>query len=141
MRLLKLEKGQHTVILHLGDHDPSGIDMTRDIVDRLQLFGSDVELIRIALNMNQIEAYKPPPNPAKVTDSRFESYQQKYGTESWELDALEPSVLVSLIEGEAKKFRSEPLWQEAVGRQEERRRLLQNVSDRWDDIVSYLVED
>ena len=29
-------------IIHLGDHDPSGIDMTRDIQERLQMFGADV---------------------------------------------------------------------------------------------------
>jgi hypothetical protein len=33
-----LNDGQRVVVLHLGDHDPSGIDMTRDIRERLQLF-------------------------------------------------------------------------------------------------------
>lgn len=138
MRLVDLERKQHTVVLHLGDHDPSGIDMTRDIEQRLQMFGSSMELIRIALNMDQIEEYSPPPNPAKVTDSRFDAYQQKFGMESWELDALEPSVLVDLIEMHAKKYRDEDRWNAAVDGQERRRRLLQLASDRWDDVVSYL---
>ena len=29
---------QDTYIIHLGDHDPSGMDMSRDIFDRLELF-------------------------------------------------------------------------------------------------------
>ena len=33
-----LQDGQEVVILHFGDHDPSGLDMTRDIEDRLRLF-------------------------------------------------------------------------------------------------------
>jgi hypothetical protein len=33
-----MESGQDVVILHFGDHDPSGIDMTRDIEERLRLF-------------------------------------------------------------------------------------------------------
>jgi hypothetical protein len=33
-----IKAGQNVVILHLGDHDPSGIDMTRDITDRLRTF-------------------------------------------------------------------------------------------------------
>ena len=71
---------QEIKILHLGDHDPSGIDMTRDIEDRLRLFMEEelpidfnevVTVHRIALNYDQIRQYNPPPNPAKTTDSRF----------------------------------------------------------------------
>lgn len=56
-----------------------------------------MELKRLALNMNQVEEQQPPPNPAKVTDSRFESYEAKYGDESWELDALQPAYLTQLV--------------------------------------------
>lgn len=50
---------QQPVIFHLGDHDPSGIDMSRDILDRLGLFGVKVEFCRIALNMDQVQQYRP----------------------------------------------------------------------------------
>lgn len=80
-------KGAQPVIVHLGDHDPSGIDMTRDIFDRCDLFmeyaGPKVE--RIALNMNQVEQYSPPPNPAKLTDTRCHSYIAEYGYSSGSL--------------------------------------------------------
>lgn len=83
------------LILHFGDHDPSGIDMTRDLEDRFRMFGldGDFELKRMALNYDQIEELKPPPNPAKQTDARFINYRRKYGSSSWELDALPPTVL------------------------------------------------
>lgn len=86
---------QTIVFLHFGDHDPSGIDMSRDLEDRLTMFGKDcdIEFHRIALNMNQVKEHKPPPNPAKVTDSRYASYLKTYGHESWELDALDPRTL------------------------------------------------
>ena len=74
--------------------------MTRDIEDRLRMFtrGSvPIEVDRIALNMDQVEEYSPPPNPAKATDARFESYRRKFGEESWELDALDPGDLNALI--------------------------------------------
>ena len=48
--------------------------------------------------MNQIEEFNPPPNPAKITDSRATAYIAEFGYNSWELDALEPSVMVDLIE-------------------------------------------
>lgn len=94
---------EHAVIIHLGDHDPSGKDMTRDIDDRIKMFlgknGLDgcFEVQRVALNMSQIEKYNPPPNPAKLTDSRCGAYISKYGHSSWELDAIEPSVLDNIV--------------------------------------------
>ncbi len=91
-------QGRVPIVLHLGDHDPSGIDMTRDNHDRLQIFARfGVEVRRLALNMDQVEEYGPPPNPAKQTDARFEGYVAEYGDESWELDALEPEVIGELI--------------------------------------------
>lgn len=108
-------ESQQTVILHLGDHDPSGIDMTRDNDDRLAMFAGyrgAPNVQRIALNMDQIDEYGPPPNPAKFTDSRFESYVRDYGHQSWELDALEPRVLVELIREKVAIYRDEDLWAE-----------------------------
>jgi hypothetical protein len=52
---------------------------------------------RIALNMDQVEAYAPPPNPAKLTDSRSNAYVKRFGGQSWELDALPPDALAGLI--------------------------------------------
>jgi hypothetical protein len=99
MRLIdkwKVHK-KECIIIHLGDHDPSGIDMTRDIQDRLRNFGAVVAVDRVALNMNQIEEFNPPPNPAKITDSRAVGYIKEFGETSWELDALDPSEIERLI--------------------------------------------
>ena len=102
---------QETVILHLGDHDPSGIDMTRDNQDRLDLFHGYREsyVKRIALTMDQINEYEPPPNFAKQTDSRFAAYAAEFGTDSYELDALEPAMLVELIRDWVGRFRDDDL--------------------------------
>lgn len=117
-------------ILHFGDHDPSGIDMTRDNDNRLNdVFGGDVEMIRLALNMDQVEEYNPPPNPAKMTDSRFSDYAAKYGTESWELDALEPRVINSLIEDNVLDILDQELYDDALYEQEQGRKRLQEVYD------------
>ncbi|WP_215900680.1 hypothetical protein [Acinetobacter sp. TUM15064] len=97
---------QH-IIIHLGDHDPSGIDMTRDLTERLNLLcGRPVNLAveRIALNYSQIEELRPPKNPAKDTDSRFESYRKKFGSSSWELDALSPEYLNKLVKSKIEEF-------------------------------------
>ena len=107
------DRGQHNVILHLGDHDPSGIDMTRDNFDRLRMFSDDnVTVERIALNMDQIKKYNPPPSPAKTTDSRGTDYIDKFGIDSWELDALEPATLIDLIEKNVAAHRDDTLYLE-----------------------------
>ena len=86
------------VLLYLGDHDPSGLDMDRDIRDRLKEFGVDVEVERIGLTMEQIKELNPPKNPAKITDPRATAYIEKYGAVSWEVDAIPPEELQQLIE-------------------------------------------
>jgi len=112
-RLKRHDSGGRTpVILHLGDHDPSGIDMTRDIGDRLEMFDCYAEVERIALNMDQVRKYSPPPNPAKVTDSRASKYIEEYGASSWELDALEPSVLDALIKKHVAHYRDDSAYAE-----------------------------
>lgn len=131
--------GQTPIVIHLGDHDPSGIDMTRDITERLCMFAErDIEVRRIALNMDQIEEYSPPPNPAKVTDSRFEAYREKYGDDSWELDALEPQVIVDLIEDTINEIRDERPWKRAVRRQDKGREQLSDVASNWESVLSNL---
>jgi hypothetical protein len=120
-----VKKKKPAVILHLGDHDPSGIDMTRDIQARLHLYGADVTIERIALNMPQVQQYQPPPNPAKELDRRFKEYEKKYGSESWELDALEPSLLDELITTNVIKHLDILQFEKAKDQQEtERKKLL-----------------
>jgi hypothetical protein len=108
------EDGQNIIILHLGDHDPSGLDMTRDLEERIKMFSEhwdgDVTLKRIALNMDQIAEQKPPPNPAKQTDARFKAYADQFGDESWELDALSPSYLNDLVRDHVERHIDHELW-------------------------------
>lgn len=133
------DAGQEPLILHLGDHDPSGIDMTRDIQERLSLFaGIDIDVRRIALNMDQIEALNPPPNPAKVTDSRFETYRAIYGDSSWELDAVEPEALVTLIRGEIEKVVDRYAFDQQVRKERHGRNEFEEIADRWEDVLEFL---
>jgi hypothetical protein len=129
---------QTPVIIHLGDHDPSGLDMTRDITDRLALFMGGVEVRRIALNMDQVEEHEPPPNPAKTTDARAANYIAEYGNESWELDALDPATLSALIRETVEALRDDEKWDAAVEREEEAKRLLGKAAVSWDAIAEGL---
>lgn len=128
----------HCYIIHLGDHDPSGIDMTRDIQERLEMFGADVFVKRVALTMEQIGTYNPPPNPAKITDSRCSKYMEEFGDEPWELDALEPKVITELIKSEVTAYRDDEIYQAVCDRENWEKDELQMLVDRYDEAVAYL---
>lgn len=133
------KKEQQPVILHLGDHDPSGIDMTRDITDRLALFlGDAIPIDRLALNFDQVEQYSPPPNPAKLTDSRAVQYIRLHGDESWELDALDPEVISALIETAITRLQDKRAWSKAVVDEDDQKQVLKKAAKRWGDVVAYL---
>jgi hypothetical protein len=131
-----IKAGQKPIIFHIGDHDPSGIDMSRDIQDRLELFiGDSIEFRRIALNMDQIREYNPPPNPAKLSDSRAKDYIDRFGYESWELDALNPTKLVSLIEEGVHSILDKKKWKARDKEEQDARGELYIVSQEWDKAV------
>lgn len=114
----RAEAGQEVTIIHLGDHDPSGTQMTENIDERIALLSREIEGIsvnRIALTMAQIKEYAPPPNPAKETDSRYKEYVRRYQTESsWELDSMQPSVIDALVEAEIASHVDQDMWDEAI---------------------------
>lgn len=100
----KDQEEKQTHILYLGDHDPSGEDMVRDITARLEEFGCNVSVKKIALLKKQIKKYRLPPNPAKIKDPRTKGYITEHGSGSWELDALPPDVLTKIVESEIERL-------------------------------------
>jgi hypothetical protein len=129
---------QIPIIFHLGDHDPSGQDMTRDIFERLDLFMGGTKVERLALNYDQILRYNPPPNPTKLTDSRATGYINRYGRSSWELDALEPAAIANLIEQAVLSVRDEEKWAAALAREQTAKQLLTSAARRWRDVATFL---
>ena len=119
------------VILYAGDHDPSGLDIPRDISDRLRDFGADVTVKRIALTTEQVQQYNPPPNPAKETDTRAAGYIKQHGVYSWELDALDPQVLSDLYRREIEALTDSALDQQRVRAEDADRDKLIAVYRNW----------
>ncbi len=124
----QLADDQRPYIIHLGDHDPSGLDMTRDIAERLARYTRrPVQVERVALNMDQVEQYDPPPNPAKLSDSRAGVYVAEFGYSSWELDALDPPVLRQIISDQVTLITDADLWEERVAEYEEQKQELYDI--------------
>lgn len=130
-----VQKGQRPIVLHLGDHDPSGVDMTRDNRDRLSMFaGTPVLVQRLALNMPQIEELSLPPFWAKVTDSRAAGYIAQYGDHAWELDALRPQYMEKIIEDAVRRLREPAEWEAAMARENEDQR-------EFDELIAQTGDD
>lgn len=133
-------------IFYLGDHDPSGIDMTRDITERLIMFsklkdkieaqGYEIEdfihIHRLALNFDQVEQWNPPENPAKETDSRYQTYADQFGESSWELDAVEPRTLASLVRDGIQELIDKDQWNDVMEREREMRQDLDKFADEYE---------
>lgn len=139
-RMVNNRGSRRAIVLHLGDHDPSGIHMSVDNQTRLDLFSYDhgIELRRLALNRNQVDSLNLPPNPAKQTDSRFREYSKIHGRKSWELDALNPTYIAKVIKDAITDFIDPDPWNEAVRNQERRRALVQLVADNWTEAVIHV---
>lgn len=170
-------EGKRTKILYLGDHDPSGMDMIRDIQDRVDemlVSGLDFEedfdnlsqdeqfgyiapydeqgldlpscyemavedytkerlktsfiVEPIALTMEQIKSFNPPPNPAKITDPRAKDYIKKYGNVSWEVDALNPQTLNELLSGKIEENIDMELYNSILLKEEVDKRKLKKIN-------------
>jgi len=133
--LERAEDNKELYVLYLGDHDPSGIDMTRDVNDRMDLFlrVHDCSVKRLALNMDQVTTLKPPKNPAKLTDSRAHAYIKRFGQSSWELDAIEPRQLAKLVSDAISGIVDAKLWEESGKRQDAARKAIKEMADNYED--------
>lgn len=137
----QLRKGKEVYILYLGDHDPSGLDMIRDINDRIKEmlqkdvdfegddYISDFNVNQIGLNMEQIKMFNPPPNPAKIKDPRAKWYIQQYGPVSWEVDALNPKTLNKLLEDSILELIDIDLYEDILSQEEEHKEKLEKIKN------------
>jgi hypothetical protein len=124
-------------LFYLGDHDPSGIDMTRDVRKRLLTFiGLDgdfpLEVHRLALNYDQVEQWNPPENPAKESDSRYADYARRFGESSWELDAVEPRTLANLLREAILELIDRGAWTKAADKETRMRADLEHLADEYE---------
>lgn len=132
IRYANIHENKRIHVFYLGDHDPSGIDMTRDIQERFKLF-SEIKFTvhRLALNYDQVEMWNPPENPAKETDSRYEVYREKFGDSSWELDAIEPLTLAGLLREGIENLIDEDKWEEVISREAQMRNELTKFAENY----------
>lgn len=126
--------GYETLILYLGDHDPSGLQMTDVAEKRVCMYSRcEVEFKRIALTMEQIREYNPPANFAKDSDSRTPWYIELVGTDdAWELDALSPTVVDALLRSEIEPLIERESWDKTMAEEADNIATLEEIISDWD---------
>lgn len=135
---LEENEDKEIYILHLGDHDPSGLDMTRDLENRSNYYGTgSIEIKRIALNIDQVKKFKLKPNPVKTADSRSSDYISQFGQDCWELDALPPDELTKIVTKEIEKYIDKKAWK---NREEEIEDRKEEIKERIDEIMENIEE-
>jgi hypothetical protein len=135
-----LDQGLIPLVLNLLDHDPNGIDMSRDNKVRLKLYArTEIEVRRIALNMDQVREHNPPENFVKESDTRTSGYRQRFGTDKcWELDALPPNVIADLIRREVEALINPKHWRKAIAHENRGRELIANAASNWAKVEKLL---
>lgn len=149
--LRAMEAGKELHVIYLGDHDPSGLDMSRDIDIRFTRFIQTVldgtiyseeeiadfdprphTLHRLALNMDQVISMHLQSSPAKMQDSRTNEYVEQFGThDTWELAAIEPKTLASLVKDAVNSLINQEQWALDEAREKKGRQDLQTFADTY----------
>ena len=113
---LSLADRRPLTLLYVGDHDPSGRHMSDvDIPDRLERYGGDADLLRLAVTPEQIRTYDLPTffADSKKKDARYGWFVDRYGQTCCELDALDPNVLRTVVENAIVNRIDDELWARA----------------------------
>jgi hypothetical protein len=120
-------------VFYLGDHDPSGIDIQRDIHRRAQeASGRQFEMIRLAIHPADIKAFHLPPQRIKATDSRAARFKKRFGAKAptIELDALPVGELRQRVRIAIEDLIDFELWNRQVTVQEVELRCIADFADR-----------
>ena len=129
-------KDKPTVVLYFGDFDPSGIDIERDLEERLRKYDAgDFKVIRIALTKDQIQEYDLPPMPVKRSDARSEGFLESYGDQSVELDALDPNTLKLMVAQSIASNIDLDLWSKKEERIEDLKVWIKGKLDNMENLV------
>ena len=125
-----IDSGFTSTVFYLGDHDPSGVDMSRSLELELSLYArTRVEVFRLGLNIEQVRQLALPPNPAKETDKRYHEYVRTTGqTDSWELDALSPAYIGALVDRAVDGLVDHETWQKSLDREQANKDLLRQTA-------------
>jgi len=131
-------EGKKCIVISLGDHDASGIDIYEHLQTAIDYFKIDAELKRIALTYEQTQNYNLPSSPLKKADPRAKKYRKLYKDKVWEIDALEPRTLLKILEDEIKTYIRWKMWDAVIEENEEAKRETKRLSEKMKQKIQNL---
>jgi hypothetical protein len=128
-----VERPQDTVILHLGDADPSGDAIFTALAEDVAAFVArlrydmrqSVRFVRVALTLDQIRWFQLPTSQAKLSDSRTKRWADERGSDqTCQLEALPPNTIARVLEDAiGTEISVQQLAADLAEEKDERRRL------------------
>lgn len=125
------------VIFYLGDFDPSGMEIPRDLIEQLEEYGAyGFELKIIAILRSDIKDFNLPPLRVKDKDSRAKGFKSKYGSEAVEVDALPPVALRDRVESLIWSLIDIEPWQRAEEVEKVEFESIKEIAGKFKELVS-----
>ena len=111
-----------TYIYFLGDHDPSGRDIRRNVEARLREFtnGADIVFEHIAVTPEQVREMSLPVRPTKQSDTRARDWRGG----SVEVEAIPPDILRTLVHDAIVQHIDDSEWEIVKAAERSERELL-----------------
>lgn len=132
-----------SVLLYAGDFDPSGEDIDRDFVGRVEEhLGTSLTVHRVGLLPEHIDEYQLPEFPGKESDSRKWDFMARHGKlVQVELDALDPNDLRGLYQRAIDNYFDPDAYHDALAQEREEEELIRRVGERIDEVRAIIEEE
>jgi hypothetical protein len=111
----RLAYEERSVVLHIGDLDPSGVAIFDSLSEDVEALAEAIDpaawvsFERVAVTPEQVEEYGLPGSPPKRTDRR-----SNYQGQTVQAEALPPSVLAELVRAAIFEHIDEGTWRETL---------------------------
>lgn len=126
------------IALYIGDYDPSGMCMSEhDLPKRIKEYNGDhITLKRIALTAEQTGPLPSFSVETKSRDTRYKWFKQTFGDRCWELDAMDPRQLRSLVETEINALIDRDLWDRQEAKEAREKKSIETLLRWWANVES-----
>ena len=125
--------GAPLVALYVGDFDCSGLFMSeRDLPERLERYGGwNVRVQRVALLEDDLGELPGFSAHEKRRDPRYQWFIENYGTECWEVDAMDPVALRERVEDAIRAHIEPEAWARCEAAQQAEQATLEAFLKAW----------
>ncbi len=137
---LSVDSDKPMIAFYVGDWDPSGLCMSEiDLPKRIERYGGDVEIVRIALIEADVMQGTGLPYfdlESKANDSRSPWFKENYGSKCWELDAMSPVILRERLRVFIMNQLDQESWDQAIKVETAEKESMSSILDNWKKSIS-----